>query len=342
MTIFPVVKSNAYGHGLQQICKILDTQKTPYLCVDSFPEYQIVKKFTKKNILLIGETHYKNYKYFDSKRTTFCIYNIESIHYLGKKNKKIKIHLFLNTGMNREGLQHTDLINLLETLKKYPKIQIEWVLSHLYNADDMDSDKYQEQIQHYKNMHNEIINYGHSPKYRHIANSAWYLRITDSFFNATRIGLSLYGYTPVSDTKSLPEKTQKIIKKLQPALRITSKIITKQIINKYDGVSYNHRFINEEDENLIGSIPFWYMEGIPRNASGKITFRYKKEIIRQTGTICMNLSSCLLPHKAKLYDRIEIITPQWENTLWKRAKKANMSIYEILVKLDRNIRREIE
>lgn len=73
--IFPVLKSNAYGHGLQHMVKILRRTDAPYLVVDSFPEYQIVKKYSPKDILLVGETLLENYKYFDPRRVAFCVYN---------------------------------------------------------------------------------------------------------------------------------------------------------------------------------------------------------------------------------------------------------------------------
>jgi alanine racemase len=51
--VFPVLKSNAYGHGLKQMVKILRNADVPYLVVDSYPEYQIVKKYSKHHILVI-------------------------------------------------------------------------------------------------------------------------------------------------------------------------------------------------------------------------------------------------------------------------------------------------
>ena len=83
--MFPVLKSNAYWHGLELVTKILNKTDAPYLVVDSFPEYQIVKKYSKKNILLLWETLKRNYRKFNYSRTTFCVYNIETINYLAKK-----------------------------------------------------------------------------------------------------------------------------------------------------------------------------------------------------------------------------------------------------------------
>lgn len=74
--IFPVLKSNAYGHGLKEITKILARTDVPYIAVDSYPEYVIVKKHSKLPILILGETLLENYRHFDHKKTTFCVYNI--------------------------------------------------------------------------------------------------------------------------------------------------------------------------------------------------------------------------------------------------------------------------
>ena len=78
-TLFPVIKSNAYGHGIKQVIKCFDGLNFPYYVVDSYPEYILVKKYSKKNILLLGETLPQNYKRFDHKRTTFCVFNIDAI-----------------------------------------------------------------------------------------------------------------------------------------------------------------------------------------------------------------------------------------------------------------------
>jgi alanine racemase len=73
--IFPVLKSNAYGHGLKQIVRILRNTDVPYIAVDSYPEYVVVKKKCNISILILGETLLENYRKFDHKKTTFCVYN---------------------------------------------------------------------------------------------------------------------------------------------------------------------------------------------------------------------------------------------------------------------------
>lgn len=95
--MFPVLKSNAYGHGLEQVVRILNRTDAEYLVIDSYPEYVIAKKYSTKPILLLGETLDENYKYFDLKRTTFCVYNTSTLEYLADRGKDLNIHIFLNT-----------------------------------------------------------------------------------------------------------------------------------------------------------------------------------------------------------------------------------------------------
>ncbi|MDR2190583.1 MAG: alanine racemase [Candidatus Peribacteria bacterium] len=184
--LFPVVKSNAYGHGLDQILQIYKKIDVPYLVVDSFPEYNIIARHSKHHILVLGETFSQNYKEFDLKRTTFAVYNAETLHGLAKLKKKLNIHLFLNTGMNREGIQPSNLVNILETLKSFPQLTVEGVMSHFHSADSVQSTGMQEQIEQFKTMYYQILEYGHTPKWRHIGASAGLLKMEDDFFNAYR------------------------------------------------------------------------------------------------------------------------------------------------------------
>jgi alanine racemase len=79
-SIIPVLKSNAYGHGIKQITQIITTiPECKLIAVDSYPEYQIVHKHTDKDILIMGETLLGNYKLFDTKRTHFAVWSCDTI-----------------------------------------------------------------------------------------------------------------------------------------------------------------------------------------------------------------------------------------------------------------------
>ena len=94
---FPVLKSNAYGHGILQMLEILKGQTFPYLAVDSYPEYQLIHKHSDFNVLLIGETLPENYRFFDLKRAAFAVYTLQALKALAQLKKKVRLHLFFNT-----------------------------------------------------------------------------------------------------------------------------------------------------------------------------------------------------------------------------------------------------
>lgn len=337
--IFPVLKSNAYGHWLKQITKIIKKLEVPYLVVDSFPEYMIVKKYAKQEILLLGETLPDNYYNFNFKRTTFCISNIEALDSIWKINKEVRIHIFLNTGMNREWIDAENLVKFIEVLKQYPKIQVTGVMSHFHSADKVYSNGIEDQIENFKKMYYQIVNAGYSPQWRHIGNSAWMMKMKDDFFNAFRPGLAMYGYNP------LDQSDEKFIqwKKLKPALSIESRIVSLHDLWYGQWVSYGQEYKSYENEK-VATIPFGYAEGLPRSVSWKVMFSNGwRKYFKQVWTICMNMCSVLVDWSTNLYDWIEIVSENVssKNTLKNLVEQSGMITYEFLVKLDRGIRREV-
>ena len=330
--IFPVLKSNAYGHGILQILDILKDEKFPYIVVDSFPEYQIIHNNSKFKILIMWETLPENYRYFDYSRTSVAIYNLSTLNYLISLNKRIKIQLFLNTWMNREGIQEKDLERFLTLLKNNPKIALDWVMSHLYDA-DVEENHINLQIANFKKMYNTIEEYWFKPRWRHIGASAGVCSIDDTFFNAWRPWLILYWYSPFSEGKDS-------LKELKPALSLTSSVISLQKLNPQDWVSYNHRWIADKD-CWTATVPFWYYEWWLRSLAGKLTYYYQWKPLEQIWTICMNLSCCIADSNMKIWDKIELIGNDInkKNSIVAIAEQANTIPYEILIRLDRGIRR---
>ncbi len=337
-SIFPVLKSNAYGHGLKQIVKMLSRADVPYIAVDSYPEYVVVKNNCSLPILILWETLLENYRKFDHKKTTFCVYNTWTIRHLGRLGKPTKIHLFLNTGMNREGIQEDELSGFIKELQSHPNLIVEWILSHFWEADAPSDYSMTDQIQRFKRMYYKIIDAWFTPLWRHIGNSAAMFKITDEFFNAYRPGIALYGYNPLHTEDPLYKKGNN----LAPILSVTSRVMSLQTIWPGEWVSYHHDY-KPHDKELVATVPFGYAEWLFRSASGKIFIKHRKAFLRQVGIICMNLSSYLVDSAVHIGDEVEIISenPRAKNSMANLAEQSWTIVYETLVKLDRGIRREI-
>lgn len=334
--IFPVLKSNAYGHGLKEMCLILNDSKAEMVVVDSFPEAQIAYRYFKKNILILGEMPLKAYSYCDLSRTEFCVYNSNSLEALAKLGRA-KIHLFVNSGMNREGIQN--LSSFLENNKSIlASLEVVGVCSHLAASEEA-GDSNDKQLNKFLSDVDILQNAGFNPRWVHLGNSAAIFSLSSDRLTAFRSGLSLYGYNPFSEENDNFIKAEK----LKPALRLSSTVVSLQNLNVGDKVSYNGIY-QATKPSKSALIPFGYYEGLPRDLSNLAKLSWQGRYLQIAGRICMNLT-CLaiddLP--VKLGDKIEIISWNKEaaNSLPKLAKLSNKIIYEILVGLQSNIRRTI-
>lgn len=344
--IFPVIKSNAYGHGLKQIAMILKDVPLTYLCIDSFPEYVIASKYNKHNYLVLSETNAENYRLYNWKRVAFAISSFHGLEYFAKKGKNVRIHLFINTGLHREWFDLQDLEKVIEILRSAPHIQLEGIMSHLAEADKADSSKTDQQIANFKSMHKIISDAGFSPTFRHIWASAGLFSIDDPFFTARRPGLALYGYSPLSGE----HPKQHLTKPLQVCARVTSTVIDIRTIKANERIGYWWTRKAGEDTK-IALVPFGYYEWLPRLLSNARYEKFKNSFFPVLGTISMNYHTVgiwpLWKIKSEsnegremisqvtdlcVWDEIEIFgrDATAQNSLLNASKTAKTNMYEVM------------
>lgn len=336
--IFPVLKSNAYGHGLKEICETLNDSGAPMIAVDSFPEAQVAYRYFKRKVLILGEMPSKAYSYCKLKRTEFCVYNQSSLEALASLGKA-KIHLFINSGMNREGIKNLPVF-LSENKKLLKRVEVVGFCSHLLAAEEGGTSNSQQLAVFLDNL-KILREAGYNPKWIHLGNSAAIFTLKDENLTAFRSGLALYGYSPLPKNNSDYHRTEA----LRPALSLTSTIISLQDLEAGETVSYNGIYVAEH-KTKIAVIPFGYYEGLPRKLSGRATFILKKGVtespVKVAGNICMNLT-CLDVGDldVEIGDKIEIISSSKNkpNSLDSLTTLSDEIIYEFLVGLQANIRR---
>lgn len=257
--IFPVIKSNAYGHGIEQIAKLLNDVNCTYICVDSYPEYAMARRISQHPFLVLSDTHHENYRLFNRKRTAFVVSSHAALAYFVNKRKPVRIHLFLNTGMNREGFDEADLSAVLAQLESARHITVEGVMSHLSHGDASDSTITDQQIARFKMLYTLITHAGHTPRYRHIGASAGVFTINDPFFTAWRRGKAMYGYTPFAVDHPQTEAASA----LQPIATVTSTILNIRTLPAGSSVGYSGTRTAAQDSR-VALIPRGYFEGLPR------------------------------------------------------------------------------
>jgi alanine racemase len=340
--MFPVLKSNAYGHGLKEVCKILNETKVKMVAVDSFPEAQIAYKYFQGKVIILGEMPLKVYKYCKLKRTEFIVYNEKTLKQLSRFKKKAKIHLFFNSGMNREGIDDLDLF--IKNNEKYlNKVEVSGFCSHLAEADNSSSEYNKEQENRFfKGL--EILNsYKIYPKWIHLGNSGGVFILKNKALNAFRPGIAFYGYNPFREGDEKSEE----VSNLKPSLRLYSTIVALHKLKIGDKVSYASSFELKED-STIAVIPFGYSEGLDRRLSNSAKFIVNEDKdpfwAKIAGNISMNMS-CIncLNRDVKVSDKVKIIseTGKMDNSVDILSDKASMLNYEFLTRLDSSIKRKI-
>lgn len=327
--IWPVLKSNAYGHGIEQIVSILNKEKFKYFVVDSYFEAVRIREISNKNILIIGSTNPVNFKLMDFTNLALMIQDRESIIALGKLKKKVKIHLKINTGMNRQGFDPDEIEDIIRLIKVFPSIEVEGVFSHLADLDNTMDSFTGEQERKFLDLTDRILGLGVRPKYFHLSATACLKKIKNSRVNAARIGVGLYGFADFEG--------------LKPALRMISVFTKIRTIKKGDKIGYNCTFIADRKMNM-GIVPVGYYEALDRRLGNCGFVKYKNDFLEIIGRICMNLSMVNLGDRdGKIFDDVEIISWNSEdkNSIMNIVKICGTVPGEILTKISETVRREV-
>lgn len=343
LEIIPVLKANAYGHGLKEVAKILNTTNIKRVAVDSFPESQIVNRYFKGKVLLIGEMSSQSYSYLSFKNTEIVVYNLETLKSLSKYGKKIKLHLFYNSGMNREGIK--DIKTFLKGAKKYlNKVTVIGFCSHLASAEE-DENLNKIQTDNFFKALNYLKEENYHPEIIHLGNSAGLFTVNDKRLNAARVGLSFYGYHSFNKESSYYSLLEN---NLKPALKVISKIVSTYQLKANEIVSYNAFYKAKEDNTQIITIPFGYCEGLSfslLNSNYKAYTRKDQKLIdvELVGRVSMNLSSWrVLSHeRVELGDELIIVSSDKKdyNNIVNLSKNSQTIVYETLTRFKENIRR---
>ena len=341
--IIAVVKSNAYGHGLIGVSKII-APKIDMLAVISIEEALELRKAKIKKPLLImsrlPDDRLAEAIKMDISLTVFDKENVQDISKIARKlRKQAKIHLKVDTGMGRLGLLPDDLLNFVKFVKKLPKIEIEGIFSHFALADLAEQSYVRKQLRKFQLILNEIGRQGISIPLIHLANSAALISFPESYMNCVRPGIAIYGLNPSTDKKfNIPFK-------LKPVLTWKAKIIQIKVLSKGSCISYGCTFKTKK-RTKVAVIPCGYYEGYDRLLSnpptgkekgkGEVLIRGKK--CKVLGRICMNffVTDVSGISKVKVGDEVVLIGRQGreEITADEIAKKIGTINYEVVTRIN--------
>ncbi|HEV7454227.1 MAG TPA: alanine racemase [Candidatus Saccharimonadales bacterium] len=338
--VIPVLKGNAYGHGIAEVANILNGAAIDMLAVDGYFEADRIRHISRHRILVMGYVLPENVRLLDARRCSFVVQDTVVLHALGKLKRRVRVHAELNTGMNRMGLAPDELDEYLKVLRKYPSLELEGVMTHLADADnEVDALFTDRQVAIFDEQVSHIFDAGFTPKIIHIAQTAGSIKVRSRFANALRLGIGTYGINPLGpkDAKHL------FLSGLQPVLELKSTIIKVLELQKGDTVSYNCTFTAPQPMR-VGVLPLGYYEGVPRALSNHGVCTHGRHSLPIVGRICMDHTMIdLTGTKLGLYDEVTVISndPAQPNSIAGMQAAHDLFAYSILTGLSSSVRRDI-
>lgn len=332
----PVLKSNAYGHGLVPVARILDSEKLPFFVVDSLYEARILRNNgITTPILIIGFVQPENILRNRLSKISFTITSLAQLHALADQvTKPVTIHIKVDTGMHRQGLLPEQIPECVTTIQKNRYLKLEGICSHFADAENSDTSFTESQRKTWNEVVSVFQNAFPRIPYIHIAGTAGARHPTTAHENMIRLGLGLYGINPSPSTDLL----------LKPALEMKTIVGSVRCIKKGERVGYNGTYTAHRDTR-IATIPIGYFEGVDRRLSNCGSFKIGDVFCPIVGRVSMNITTIdirLLP-EVKMGDIVTIISsvPDDENSVSGLATKAQTIPWEILVHIPQHLKRVV-
>ncbi len=345
--ICPVLKANAYGHGLTTVAPIFDKLNCPFLCVDSlFEAYELMKQGVKTTVLILGYTAPVN---FQVKRLPFeyVIYDLEMARALAKYQPGCRVHVFVDTGMNREGVPMSELPKFLKQLQELPQLKVVGACSHLADADNSHTEIIlNQQLSTFKKALQLIEAAGFKLEWKHLTASGGAFKIHDPVCNLIRAGLAHYGLNPLASDDLVAQKVQaQQPLKLQPALEFTTTIVQLKQIEAGERVGYNGTYTARK-KMTIGLLPAGYYEGVDRRLSNLGIVTVNNQVCKIIGRVSMDMTTIDVSNvkNVKVGDLAVIYSadPDAHNSVAAAAASIGTIPYELLVHLAESVKREVK
>lgn len=288
----PVVKSNAYGHGAVQTALLIqDSGLAGWLAVNSVDEgLELRRRGIKLPVLVLGYVPLERLSEAALHDLRLTVYNRETVIRLKalKTKKKIYLHLKLETGTNRQGVDLKDALLLAKMIKGSRSLVLEGYSTHFANIEDTTDRGFAgRQLQRYHQMLAELEKKGFTARVNHIACTAASLVFPQTRLQLARIGIGLYGLWPSRETMvSLKEQGSEF--KLEPVLSWKTRVAQVKTVAAGEYIGYGCTFRTSR-RTRIAVLPVGYYDGYDRKLSNTayVLIKGKRAPIR--GRVCMNL-----------------------------------------------------
>lgn len=319
-----IVKANAYGHGSIRVAQALEALPMIQMFgVATLGEgIELRLQGITKDILVLGATRIEDAIIASRYNISISVFSIDFAKEIEKieLKKPLKLHIKLDTGMNRIGLKGKEEFEcVLNLLSQHDLLKVEGVFTHYGAADELNH-TYDEQFKIFK----EIVE-GYNFKYIHAANTAGALYHHEDFTNMVRAGIALYGIEPNGNE----------ITPLKQVMSLKTRVVMVKELKKGERVGYGFTYRAKQD-CFIATVPIGYADGIIRKNQNRFV-SINDHFYQIVGRVCMDQMMIKVDNNVKVGDEVEIFGDQI--SLNQMAKELDTIPYEILVLLSLRVQR---
>lgn len=304
--IMPVIKANAYGHGLKKVAENLEKAGASWLGVARIEEALDLREYgIQSRILVLGYTSPVRVPHAIKEKITLTVYDFDVARQYAQQarnlSEKVVVHAKIDTGMGRLGIQPEEAVQFIKYLNESPYIELEGLFTHFARADEPTVGDTANQLAVFNRLIQDIEGNTSLPQLLHASNSAGAILFPQSRFDLVRVGIALYGLPPSADV-SLPDG-------IQPVLSWKTRLISKKLLPAGHGVSYGFRYYTQKEE-WIGVIAVGYGDGLRRKPGNHVLICGKQAKI--IGNVCMDQCMVQLDHipEAEIGDEVVLIGEQ--------------------------------
>ncbi len=289
--IMAVVKANAYGAGAIKASEIFLQEGANYLGVATLDEaLELRSHFSKTPILILGYSPNSNASMLIDNDLSAMIFSLEQAEVFSqmalKSQKRLKIHLKIDTGMHRLGLEpNFKSIEIIKKIRALKGLEVEGIFTHLSNADAKIKTHAKNQMKAFNAFLEQLLDQKIEFQYRHAYNSAGILSLCNGnenrLLNLYRPGIMLYGFYPSNGMK---ETCPTILKNV---ISLKAQIVQIRSVKKGEFIGYGEHFYTNE-ETLVGVLALGYADGLMRALGNRIQVAINNQLAPLIGKVCMD------------------------------------------------------
>lgn len=347
-----VVKGNAYGHGIAQFTPMVESFGVDHFSVFSAIEAEEVLKNTKNNptVMIMGMLDLPQLEWAIEHDVEFFVFDKDRLHHAQaiarRMGKQAKIHLEIETGMNRTGIQEHELKEVLSFISKADSIAFNGLCTHYAGAESIANYyRVQQQIKKFNELQEQIRDSGLVPNLHHTACSAASIRYPETQMDLARIGILQYGFFPTREVLvDYQTKHEMVDEPLSRIISWKSQLMDVRTVKKGEFIGYGTSYLANE-EMVIGLIPVGYSNGFSRSLSNQGRVLIRGQRVSVIGMVNMNMLSVDLTsvQGAEKGDEIVLIGRQGENEISVASfgEFSDQVNYELLTRLPKDLPRVV-